>query len=411
MGQSNDHGRSFEHWAHDALARGASRVPAPTPDPADARFAHMRTIAPVTMPVWAAAAVAFVLVVGITVGVSVLRSPTHSGAPVNNGVGAAVKESVSRAEPTVDRSTASQRPREGSPPALSKLDRTLACDRQPIAAPAGAAPIWCGPALVDTPATFSNGANRWADDFGGTVGPAAIADRQDRRFGYYVYDSVGGKVTQTAAYRSHNGWGTDVCCAGDYGGTMVRPDRSFQSVGGTFAVEADVATPDSYGTPGASAWPELAVSTEDHPTDQDNVYAGYGNFGRGYTVGCDLMPSRSPICYLFQGKDKVWTAGSTAQDAATVTGGGPWNGLEKAWRTCPASADIDTCLNRFRLELTSTRLTLFVNGVMYMQATFRSGMQLPPALFAGPLYAYCDSFVYRPSSVVLFRWKYVSINP
>jgi hypothetical protein len=392
------------------MARGISRVSPPTPEPSRARFA--RSLRPSRPPAWLSAAAVMALIGAVTIGLSAVLAAGPDGATsaTNRSTGTGTSLAV------LGRHTEGMPPiplsQEGSPPRAVRLNRALACEHAPVAAPAGSAPVWCGPALADAAPSFSAGPNRWADDFGGTGVPAAVADRPGWRSGYFVYDNVGGRITQTEQYRVAGGWAADVCCGRDYGGTLLRPDRSFRFVDGRFVIEADVSTPDSYGNPGAVAWPELALSTEAHPANQSNVYAGYGNFAAGVTLGCNLPASRSPVCYLFRGKDQVWMVGGTAQEAATVTGGGPWNGrLARAWHPCPAPVGPDTCFNRFRLEVTATRLTLSVNGVAYMQATFRPGKALPRQLLDSPVHAYFDSVVYLPGAAVRFHWKRLRVNP
>ena len=68
------------------------------------------------------------------------------------------------------------------------------------------------------------------------------------------------------------------------------------------------------------------------------------------------------------------------------------------------------CRDLFRLELTRTSLTLFVNGVKYFEQT---GIPpLPDKFFNGELFVYFASVVVsHPAEAIRFHWDDIRVNP
>ena len=292
----------------------------------------------------------------------------------------------------------------------------------PIGALPPAIPIFCEAAIGTAPATFQSGSDGWRDDFGYGTNIVTLGD------GYTVFDNLGGKGIQSQHWRQNKHWMVDVFgMRSDVGGAMMRPNHSFHFQNGKLVIEAQVAASiDAYGSAGGDVWPELIVSTAPNPTNvvDGGLYA-YGEFGGYWTLGCRLQGSRQPICALFDNSGRtVFDGGrrfeiSFFQDTegagATHTGGGPYSdAANAAWRVCNGTNPDVYCRDTCRWELTRDTLTLFVNGIQYMQHYLGSSpqFQLPDALVNGPVYVYFADRVYEPGNVVTrFHWQHLAVNP
>jgi hypothetical protein len=198
----------------------------------------------------------------------------------------------------------------------------------------------------------------------------------------------------------------------NWGGTAMRPDRSFRYVNGKLVVEADVAAGiEEYA---GVAWPELVVTTAPAPTTWVDPLYTYGQFKGHWSVGCRLQ-DRVPICALHDQDGRRWEIAFWIPDGAQVEGGGPFPSggpRDQAWRVCQGTDPDTNCRDRFRLELTRDTLTLYVNGVNYFAVS-----QLPPgktmeALVNADVYAYFGSWTYRPDAdTVRFHWGHLAVNP
>jgi hypothetical protein len=267
------------------------------------------------------------------------------------------------------------------------------------------------------------GGNSWLDEFNHGLSTASLGA------GYRAFEVQGGSINQSQHFRHADHWmvdvnGVDQDGSGpwNFGGATVRPDRSFRFQDGKLVVEADVAA--GLAEYGGNAWPELVVTTAATPTaapSRDNTYS-YDFFANDWTLGCRLQPERGPICALFDNTGRGAGAGGRVfeisafqhEDAQSVYGGGPFTPeTDAAWRVCQDDdPDLD-CRDRFRLELTRDTLTLFVNGVKYMEHQgLPAGKQLPDALVNGPVYVYFGSWIYKPDTeTVRFHWDRLAVNP
>jgi hypothetical protein len=211
---------------------------------------------------------------------------------------------------------------------------------------------------------------------------------------------------------------------------MMRPNRSFRFQdapevpgGKRLVVEVDVAAGiDEYA---GQAWPEIVVTTAARPSkapSRDDTYS-YDYFARDWTVGCRLQPSRAPICAMYDDTGRSAGSGGRTfeissfqhEGARAVYGGEPGAGTERdrAWRVCRGTDPDLNCRDRFRWELTQDTLTLYVNGVKYMEhAGLPAGKQLPEALLNGEVYVYFSDWVFKPEiDTVRFHWDRIAVNP
>jgi hypothetical protein len=311
----------------------------------------------------------------------------------------------------------------GAAPAVSQTAaaRAAACTSTatPVGALPPAIPIFCETAIGTALSTSQTGPDSWRDDFGFGTKIVSLGD------GYTVFDNLSGQYIHSQHWRQNKHWMVDVFgTPSDVGGAMMRPNRSFTFQNGKLVIEAQVAAGiEAYG---GDAWPEIVVSTSPQPGKvvDGGLYA-YGAFGGYWTTGCRLQSSRVPICALFDNTGRtVFTGGrrfelSFFQESegpgAFHSGGGPYTAATNAaWRTCDGTNPDVNCRDMFRWELTRDRLTLFVNGVQYMQHYLGSSpeFQLPDAIVNGPVYVYFAERVYQPRNVVTrFHWQHLAVNP
>jgi hypothetical protein len=102
------------------------------------------------------------------------------------------------------------------------------------------------------------------------------------------------------------------------------------------------------------------------------------------------------------------TAGAT-----TTFGGAPTGTLSTAWRRCGATDPDEGCRDRFRLVLERDAVTIFVNGVRYMEHRgLPAARQIPDELLDSTVYVYFASWGYLVEpTVVRFHWGRIAINP
>jgi hypothetical protein len=153
----------------------------------------------------------------------------------------------------------------------------------------------------------------------------------------------------------------------------------------------------------------------------DSLYA-YGQFGGYWSFGCRYKPTRDPVCALYSPRPgmlsgpfatdagRVWEM-SNFQHVGQTTGGFPSGGLANLWRTCDG-VDPDTfCRDRFRLELTKTSVTIYVNGGLYFSETNLS-VPFPDDFLNNPVYTYFAGWEVRQTApTIRFHWDYLAVNP
>lgn len=288
--------------------------------------------------------------------------------------------------------------------------------------PAGALPDQPGPVFCsieeDGADTAVSRGNSWVDEFDHGQSFASLVDRS-----YRVFDDVG-FVHDTVHWRHADHWMVDVATNPPgkpqgwvRGGAMMRPDRSFRFEDGMLVVEADAAAAvDDYG---ANAWPELVVTTGAEPTDVGSLYA-YDDFPEDWTLGCRLQGSRYPVCALKSDTGDVeerrpasrpWEMSAHQLVGDAHFGGALYvEGLQRLWRVCAGTDPDIACRDRFRLELESDRVGLYVNGERYFEQTGPS--LVPEELLTGDVYVYFASMVVsHPAEVVRFHWDRLAVNP
>lgn len=296
------------------------------------------------------------------------------------------------------------------------LPSTTAC--WPSAQPAGALatqppPVFCSivNSGLDTSSQTTNG---WLDEFNHNLSFANFANTN-----YVTYDNL--SIFKSINWRHSNHWMVDIAPESQInsqynsvvGGSMIRPNRSFKFENGKLVVEADFAA-GHQDYENLKGWGEIVVSTGSKPTQyrKDGLYA-YDMFGPGtWTLGMRMQADRNSIASLIDPNDiRLWEMSFFQQVGTTNTGGGAFGGGEKYWRYCTSGTDPDEkCRDRFRLELTKTSVTLYVNGFLYFQQT---GIPpLPDQLTNGDIYVYFASMTARSNAdTIRFHWDRLSVNP
>ncbi|MGH2353026.1 MAG: hypothetical protein ACRDJN_15560, partial [Chloroflexota bacterium] len=310
----------------------------------------------------------------------------------------------------------------------------------PLGALPPARPIWCEPTRATGPATVTQGPNSWLDEFNHGLSTA------DLGAGYQVFER--GSLNRTAHFRHNDHWMVDVNGVDqdgpgpwNVGGATMRPDRTFRFQNGKLVVEADVAA--GVAEYGGEVWPELVVTTAPQPTShrKDGIY-NYDEFAGHWTLGCRLQPNRQPICAMFDnsnrgpgetGGDPQGRTGRVFEVSHFQTGSSAWGSgaslkwggdssiarqdgqgrLGTAWRVCQGSDPDLNCRDRFRWEIDRDHLTVYVNGVKYMEhAGFPAAQQLPDALVNGNVHVYFGSWIFKPGAeTVRFHWDRLAVNP
>jgi hypothetical protein len=284
-------------------------------------------------------------------------------------------------------------------------------------------PIWCYDPPETGASTFRQGANSWIDDFNHGLSLADLGP------GYRVFSTAEAGETERLNrfqyWRHADHWMVDVNGRDqtpqngpwNFGGTTMRPDRSFRFQQGRLVVEADVAAGISQYD--GTAWPELTVTTAPRPTGvTDGLYA-YGFFRGHWTFGCRLESGRALNCALFDGRPEAEGGRLYELPLRNAEGMRVWGGgadtpeTNAAWRVCRGTDPDTNCRDRFRLELTRDTIDLYVNGVRFFSVSqIPPDRQLPPALLNGDVYVYFASWIGKPNAdTVRFHWDRLAVNP
>ena len=301
----------------------------------------------------------------------------------------------------------------------------------PLGALAPAVPAWCN-AAGPTVDTAQQGANSWTDGFGSGATHAPLPGS------YRVFDDARrlSSGASTTIYRTehtlHNGhWMVDIAghgaapgvyegSAADFatgpnnGGGLMRPDAGFHFEDGRLVVEFDVSA--GIAAYGDRVWPEVIVTTAPAPSAvETNGWYAAGLFGGSPAVGCSFPSDRLSECRIYD--EASITARLNADErsgSATAFGGSATDAARAAaWRICAATDPDAACRDRFRIVLERDAITIFVNGVRYMeQRGLPAGARLPDALLDGTVYVYFASWAYLVEpTIARVHWGRIAVNP
>ena len=290
----------------------------------------------------------------------------------------------------------------------------------PLGAVFPAVPEWCSTPLTTVVDTHTEGANSWVDEFNHGQTHAQLSPA-------YVAQEANGDACDTIWFSHNNHWMVDI--QGDNGpyptlcGATMRPNRTFRTENGKVTIEFEVASPiagtrDVAGL--SDAWPEFTVTTDPTPGNlrQNGTYI-YETFAGHWTFGCRMQQSKHPICALYQPADgppaqpyRRWEINQNGGDVTSELNGGPATGaIADAWKGCTSTQDPDVvCRNKHRVEITSTTIKFYVNGVEGYSAVFLNDEV--KNILDNPFYVYFGDFAYRieQDTVVRFHWDRLAIN-
>lgn len=295
----------------------------------------------------------------------------------------------------------------------------------PTEIPAGAisgqpAPVFCK--IVNQGLdTSRQDVNRWLDEFEHGLSFANFAGTP-----YRIFETLG--VHQSLHWRHADHWMVDVAPDAPtapqanqaIGGAMLRPTRTFRFQDGVLRIDSEYAA----GLPayGATAWGEMIITTGDHPiykgnpqgeeARRDTLY-GYDMFPNHWTLGCRLQADSHTTCSLMKNSTQGANDGGRSWEISffQIVGETAMGGVSdgSSYRFCQAGDPDMECRDRFRLELTRTSLTIYVNGSKYFEQT-----GLPPLqdeLVNGEIYIYLASIVnLAEADTVRFHWDHFAVN-
>ncbi len=280
-------------------------------------------------------------------------------------------------------------------------------------------PVFCMVEDRGAQSTAEVSVNRWVDDFDHGLSFANFSGTP-----YRIFEKADG-IYDSIHWRHANHWMVDIApdkpdspFNSASGGAMIRPNQAFRFQDGTLIIESEFAAGhQDYSS--LRAWGEMVVTTAPIPEGYrtGGVYA-YEMFSGHHTLGCRLQADRHTICSLMdnttnsaQYGGRTWEMSFFQHVGDTVIGGEPSGERGNYFRVCNAITDPDSaCRDRFRMELTKTSLTIYVNGFLYFQ---QEGIPLlPDALLNGDVYVYFASISGRSEhDVIRFHWDRIAINP
>ena len=301
----------------------------------------------------------------------------------------------------------------------------------PLGALSPNVPAWCHGLAIAADTTVRNG-NTWTDGFLSGAAHARLPSS------YRVFENARRAATtaNTTLYRTehfaHNGhWMVDIAGSGapmgiyegsaadfftgpNNGGGLMRPDADFRFEDGRLVIEFETsAGMTAYGD---RVWPEIVVTTAPAPAKREtNGWYAAGLFGGSPAIGCAFPSDRLSECRVYD--DERITANLNAHSsggAAMAFGGAPTTDARKqAWRECGPTDPDAACRDRFKVVLERDAVTIFVNGVRYMEHRgLPAASQLPADLLTSPVYVYFASWAYLVQpTIARVHWGSIAINP
>jgi hypothetical protein len=198
------------------------------------------------------------------------------------------------------------------------------------------------------------------------------------------------------------------------GGALMRPDAGFHFVNGRLVIEVGVAA--AMTAYSDRIWPEIVVTTAEAPTGTrptGGTRPGSSGASRLSRAVYPRLVSPSVEPTTPRRSRRGWMR-VPPQGRPFAEGGAPTTAArDSAWRRCAATQSDELCRDRFRLVLEKDALSLFVNGVRYMEHRgLPAASHLPRELVDSTVYVYFASWAYLVEpTVARFHWGRVAINP
>lgn len=281
-------------------------------------------------------------------------------------------------------------------------------------------PVFCS-ITNSGPGTSMADDNAWYDEFDHGLSFASFDDTNYRIF-------VDSDIHEAAFWRHANHWMVDLAPEAEdnsghdetIGSVMLSPNATFRFEEGRFIVETVYAAghPDY----AQNAWGEIIVSTGDHPVYPDNdagetprggeLY-GLDMFPNEWTLGCRLHAHSTTVCALMINNDlsivrggRLWEM-SYHQLVGDTVFGGHSNGTN--FRFCAEGAPDSECREHFKLELTATTVTIFINGDKYFEQT--GVPALPTDFMNGDLHVFLASTTSQhDADTIRYHWDHFAVN-
>lgn len=291
------------------------------------------------------------------------------------------------------------------------------------------------------PQTAISSGNSWIDSFDQPLSFTNLSPS------YRQYEF--GSINQSIHWQHADHWMTDINGYDqdgpgpwNNGGVAMRPDRSFMFEQRTWG-------PNHWGIPavtepmivvetdfaagvidyGGNAWGEIVVTNGSQMTESRPASAGiyaYDHFNSSYTVGCRLHAAGA--AYTCAGFNNVlgtygrqWEISDFQNEASAGLGqcGSRFVGADlqnycgpvEGQRVCVGSNPDTACRDRFRLELSRTRLAIYVNGVLHGEWSL-AGKPLAAGFIEQPVFVYFGGTIYKPDwATTRLHWDRAVVNP
>lgn len=316
----------------------------------------------------------------------------------------------------------------------------------PTALPIGAVdgnppPVFCSIAGTP-PQTAISSSNSWTDNFDQSLSFTNLSPS------YLQWEF--GALNQTIQWQHANHWMVDINTTGpggegdggwDVGGVTMRPNRSFTFEPRTWTsnhwgisnvtepmvvVETDFAA--GVVDYGGGAWGEIVITTGDAQqqtcSNTGCIYA-YDHFPNNYTAGCRLHVDGFTCAGFYGGTSnnaRQWevshfqnegSAGlgqcGTYRASSTTLGNvcGPIG-----MRLCVGTNPDTACRDKIRMELSKTRLAVYVNGMLHGEWSL-AGKPLPAAFTNSPVYVYLGSVDHKSgeTETIRYHWDMFNVQP
>ena len=320
--------------------------------------------------------------------------------------------------------------------------------------------IWCFNTVAGPTTRVVDSRGGWIDDFATHVQMQRLNNGD---LGYQVLNAFNGPAgaIRGGTFINNNHWMIDLVDNSIYrldGGVMLSPNKAFTFENGKLVIEADAAAGED-GAGGADVFYEIDITPAATSTGTvvDSLY-GYGQFGGVGAIGCRFERNSAggnQVCSMYDNSTRtaggidvtcaihpcvtdgrsgrVWeTQGvGTAWTAPSVEGGyagypipGTSLNSNDVFRICNTNQMDMFCRDRFRMELTKTSLTIFVNSYQWFKidglyasnpGTQCSGCdnRIPDSWFGpGGVHVYFTSWINSGQHYpVRYHWGRLAVNP
>ncbi len=322
----------------------------------------------------------------------------------------------------------------------------------PPAKPAPMNPIWCYPLVSEPTSRVIDQWGGWIDNFATGVQMGRL---EDSDMDYRVFNTDTTNIKEGSfVHNSH--WMVDMVDTSAFrldGGVMLSPNKAFNFENGKLVVEADAAA-GSDAVSGADVFYELDITpAATTGIDVDPLY-GYGQFGLVGGLGCRLQSQTvssgvsggDVVCAMYDksgrdaggtcvapnctpGPGRVWeiqgvgtdrTSPNVFTEYPTQTIPGTSVIGNDVWRQCQQNDADLYCRDRFRMEVTKTSVTLFVNGYKWVDIPALYAVnpengadnRIPDSWIQNGVHVYFTAWINGGQHFpIRWHWANIAVNP